>query len=395
MLEEVAHRLVRCTRAEPPWRQRSGSGGSVARLGGDEFALVLERIRAPEDAARLARRVLAALSESFGLEGQEIVLGASIGIAVSPEDGQDAERLLRSCDAAMFAAKDQGRDNYQFYTRGMHEHAFRRLIVENRLRSAIHNEELKLHYQPKMRPRDGRLMGFEALLRWDDPELGAVSPLDFVPIAEESGLIDAVGAWALRTAARQIRVWNGARLGPFYVAVNVSGRQIEAGRLRDTVAQILDETGAAADRLELEITESVLLEGEGAAEATLRELRDLGLRLSLDDFGTGFSSLQYLRRLPLDAIKIDRSFVRDIESDPQDAALVAAIVSMAKTLGYQVVAEGVENEEQCDALRELGCDEVQGYFVGEAIAPDAARALLERQRRRESVFDHHRKPNRA
>jgi len=391
VLEEVAQRLTRCAREDRGARRPLDGGGKVARLGGDEFGVVLEEIRAPDDAARLARRILTALSESLVLDGQEVVVGASIGIAVAPEDGGDPERLLRNCDAAMFAAKDQGRENYQFYTRGMHELALRRLVVESRLRSAVHNEELQLHYQPKMQPRDGQLMGFEALLRWDDPELGAVSPHDFVPIAEESGLIDAVGVWVLRTAARQIRAWSDAGLDPFYVAVNVSGRQVEAGSLRDTVANILAETGVAAQQLELEITESVLIEGEGAAEATFHELRALGLRLSLDDFGTGFSSLQYLRRLPVDAIKIDRSFVRDIESDPQDAALVGAIVSMAKTLGYHVVAEGVENEEQCDALRELGCDEVQGYYVGEAVPPEAAQEMLERQQRRRSAFGSTRK----
>jgi len=388
VLEEVAHRVVRSVHEANLAGRRHGELGepSVARLGGDEFGVVLEGIRAPEDAARIARRILAALSQSFVLDGQEVVVGASVGIAVFPEDGPDAEHMLRNCDAAMFAAKDQGRDNYQFYTRGMHEAAFRRLIVENRLRGAIQNEELELHYQPKMRPRDGGLMGFEALLRWDDPELGTVSPHDFVPIAEESGLIEAVGEWALRTAAHQIRAWSDAGLDPFYVAVNVSGRQVEGGRLRSVVAAILEETGVTPDRIELEITESVLMESTSDAEATLQELRELGLRLSLDDFGTGFSSLQYLKTLPFDALKIDRSFVRGLEADPQDAGLVGAIVSMGKTLGYHVVAEGVESEEQCEILRELGCDEVQGYYVGEAVPAEEAQAMLERRRSRRAVF---------
>jgi EAL domain-containing protein (putative c-di-GMP-specific phosphodiesterase class I) len=316
-----------------------------------------------QDLAKVARRILEALVRPFHLGGHEVVISGSIGITAWPDDGADAETLLRNADAAMYHAKEQGRNNYQFYAESMNAVALRRLILEGKLRRALEQDEFELYYQPKACLRTGAISGFEALLRWRDPELGLILPNDFVPIAEETGLIGGLGSWALGAVCRQIAAWRFRGLPSLPVSVNLSAHQFRSGRLVEQVREALDASQVDPRTLELEITESTYLHDEGRVVAQLEELRALGVRISLDDFGTGWSSLSHLRRLPVDVLKIDRSFVRDVVESEDDAALVASIVSMAKALRLRVVAEGVEREVQRERLRVFGCDEMQGYLL--------------------------------
>jgi diguanylate cyclase (GGDEF)-like protein len=378
LLKGVAERLVASVRPPedalgplPP-----AASPLVARLGGDEFTVLLGELRGPQDAARLARRVLRALAEPFHLDGHEVAVGASIGITTSPPDGDDVETLLRNCDTAMYHAKQQGRNNYQFFAASMNSVVFERLVLENRLRRAIEREELELYYQPKLDAETERVAGFEALARWSDPELGAVSPEVFIPLAEEAGLIRAIGSWALRAVVRQIGRWDAEGLPALRVSVNLSGHQLATALLR-TVVDALRAAAVDARRLELEITETALFHDEATAISVLEELRGMGVGIALDDFGTGYSSLSYLLRLPVDTLKIDRSFIQRVDTEPADAALVGAIVSMAKIRGLRVVAEGVESREHLAVLRELGCDEVQGHLFSAALPASEVPRLLQ------------------
>jgi diguanylate cyclase (GGDEF)-like protein/PAS domain S-box-containing protein len=366
LLQGVADRLVASVR-ETDLVARRELSGAISRLGGDEFTILLSEISDAQDLAKVARRVLAALARPFHLGGHDVVIGGSIGITAWPDDGDDAETLLRNADTAMYHAKEQGRNNYQFYAQSMNAVALRRLILEGKLRRALEQDEFELHYQPKASLASGALTGLEALLRWRDPELGLVLPGDFIPIAEETGLIGRLGEWALREATRQVAAWRARGLAPVPVSVNLSPHQFRSGQLVAQVRAALSESGAPADALELEITESTYLHDESRVIAQLEELRGIGVRISLDDFGTGWSSLSYLRRLPVDVLKIDRSFVRDVAERSDDAALVAAIVSMAKALRLRVIAEGVERDAQRVALRGFGCDEMQGFLLSPAV----------------------------
>ncbi|HSJ99396.1 MAG TPA: EAL domain-containing protein, partial [Myxococcota bacterium] len=366
LLQGVADRLVASVRETDVVARRELSG-AISRLGGDEFTILLAEISDVQDLAKVARRVLEALARPFHLGGHDVVIGGSIGITAWPDDGADAEMLLRNADTAMYHAKEQGRNNYQFYAQSMNAVALRRLILEGKLRRALEQDEFELHYQPKACMATGALTGFEALLRWRDPELGLVLPGDFIPIAEETGLIGRVGEWALREASRQIADWQARGRVPVPVSVNLSAHQFRSGKLVEQVRAALADAGAAASALELEITESTYLHDESRVIAQLEELRGIGVRVSLDDFGTGWSSLSYLRRLPVDVLKIDRSFVRDVAENSDDAALVAAIVSMAKALRLRVIGEGVEHETQRAALRSYGCDEMQGFLLSPAL----------------------------
>lgn len=381
VLKAVADRLLESLRSDPVVRGASASAGEahlVARLGGDEFTILLGAIRGPAEAARVARRVLRALAEPFHIDGHEVSVRASIGISTSPPDGDDVETLLRNGDTAMYHAKEQGRNNYQFFAEAMNSVVLERLVLEGRLRRAIESGSLELHYQPKLTLETGRVLGVEALARWRDPELGFVSPSVFVPLAEDSGLIRDLGDWAIRTAVRQIAAWDAAGAPPVRVSVNLSGHQLGGGSLLGTLVATLAAEHVDPRRLELEITETALLQDEAAAAALLEELRRMGIGIALDDFGTGYSSLSYLLRIPADTLKIDRSFLRHIDTKPADAALVGSIIAMAKIRGLHVVAEGVEGEEQLAILRELGCDEVQGYLLGTAVpAEDLPRLLVE------------------
>jgi diguanylate cyclase (GGDEF)-like protein len=367
LLKEVAERLVNSVRSpEDPIGSTVRAAKLVARLGGDEFTILLGDIRGPQDVARVARRVLRALAEPLELDGHRVVVGASIGITTSPPDGDDVDTLLRNCDTAMYHAKEQGRNNYQFFAESMNTAVLERLVLENRLRGAIEREELELYYQPRIDLETESVAGFEALARWRDSELGVVPPTVFIPLAEDAGLIRAIGDWALRAAVRQLAEWDAAGISA-RLSVNLSGHQLGAGSLLRGVVEALRTAAVDPQRLELEITETALLQDESSAISILEQLRAMGVSIALDDFGTGYSSLSYLLRLPVDTLKIDRSFIQRVDEEAADAALVGAIVSMAKIRGLRVVAEGVESAEQLAVLRELGCDEVQGHLFSPAL----------------------------
>jgi len=343
---------------------------SVHRLGGDEFAIILSQLGDADGARYCAETIARRLSTSVELEGYDIRMSASVGIATWPDEGLDAATLLLGCDTAMYNAKLEGRGQYRFYKPSMREVSKRKLQLESRLRRAIEKGELSIVYQPKVDPMTSNICGFEALVRWLDRDLGQVSPGEFVAIAEETGQILALGEWVLNQVAHQAQHWVEAGLLDVSIAVNVSSYQIESDTLVDTVVGILRETGLPPCYLELEITESALLRNESHAIETLANLKDVGVKLALDDFGTGYSSLSYLRRLPIDTVKIDQSFVRDVLKDERGHDLVASIVSMAHVLGLSVVAEGVENSEERDALVDIGCELIQGYFYSAGVPAD-------------------------
>jgi len=382
LLQQVAGRLTHCVR-ESDCVSRTLEGGAastVSRLGGDEFMVLLSEVSDAQDAARVAQRMLKVLAMPFGLGDNEVVVGASIGITVGPSDGGDVNTLMRNGDAAMYGAKEAGRNTYKFYEANMNTVARRRLKLEGELRKALARNELHLHYQPKVKVETLELSGFEALLRWDHPTLGRVPPNEFIPVAEEGGLIGSVGEFVIRTACLQARAWHDAKLSPPRIAVNLSPHQFKEGGIAEIVAGILAETSVSPRCLDLEITESALMESEAVAVSALERLKRIGITVSLDDFGTGYSSLSYLKRFPVDAVKIDRSFIRDCETNADDAALAATIISMGKTLNLKVVAEGVETEEQLTFLRQHGCHEMQGYWFSPPVPAEEATALLKRQR---------------
>ncbi len=368
LLVEVARRLQRCVRDQD----------TVARQGGDEFALVLHDLANPEDMLAVGEKVVALLREPYALSGTVHHLSGSVGITVFPDDGEDVQTLLRNADIAMYKAKQGGRNRFRFYARHMQADALARMSLEADLRQAMEQRGFTLHYQPIVDSTSGALVGAEALLRWRHPQRGMVSPQEFIPLAEDRGLIVAIGEWALHEAARQWQAWRMRGLPPLRMAVNVSGVQFREADLRELVARVLDEYGMEPGSLMLEITESVLMDASLGAEAHMHHIRARGVAFALDDFGTGFSSLSYLKRFPVDIVKIDRSFVRDCPQMASDARLVEAIINMAHGLGLTVTAEGVETEAQLALLRALGCDRVQGYLLGRPVPADAFEILLER-----------------
>ncbi len=340
----------------------------VYRFGGDEFTLLLTDLKHEEDAAIVARRILGSSEMAIQVGGHELYATASIGISVFPSDGDDARSLLRNADSAMYHAKQKGKNTFEFYTESLTQISLERINLEAKLRKAMERSELKLHYQPRVEAKTGLVRGGEALLRWVTSGMGAVPPSKFIPLAEETGLIIPIGEWALREACQQIQAWQAAGLLPTTISVNLSPRQFRHERLAFLIGRILDETGLSPDLLELELTESAIMENVSTATKTLQELKGLGLRVAVDDFGTGYSSLAHLKRFPLDVLKIDRSFVRNVSEDPEDAAIVLAIIAMAHSLGLSVVAEGVENEKQYAFLRANSCDEIQGYLFSEPVS---------------------------
>jgi diguanylate cyclase (GGDEF)-like protein/PAS domain S-box-containing protein len=370
LLQGVAERLQSCVR----------EGDTVARLGGDEFTLLLPGIMRAIDAAKVAEKILDVLKQPYTVEGSELFVTASIGISLYPEDGVDAESLVKNADTAMYRAKEQGRDNYQLYTPAMNARAVERLALENSLRQALARKELLLHYQPLLDLGTGRVHGVEALLRWQHPERGLVPPSDFISIAEVTGLILPMGFWILRTACAQARAWHDLGHPNLTVAVNLSARQFSQPDLGGQVKQALEETGLPARYLDLEITETNAMQNAEATIHTLRELKALGVRVSIDDFGIGYSSLNYLKRLPIDTLKIDQSFVRDITTDPDDAAIATAVIALAHTLKLKVVGEGVETEEQLAFLAARHCDRMQGYLFSKPLPPAECEAFLARNR---------------
>jgi EAL domain-containing protein (putative c-di-GMP-specific phosphodiesterase class I) len=348
-------------------------------VGGDEFLLFLPEVRSVDRAALIARRILSDLSEPFRLEGQDLFVTCSIGISLYPGDGEDAETLAGNAGVALSHAKQGGGSDYQFYSSSLNAESLERLSLENQLRGALERDELLLHYQPKLDVRSGEIIGAEALMRWQHPELGFLLPDRFIPIAEETGLIASLGEWALRAACRQNSAWQSAGVRPvFPVSVNVSSKQFRSGSLAETIREALQASGQEAKHLVLEVTESLLIENPEATLEMLREIREMGLKISVDDFGTGYSSLSYLKSLPLDELKIDGSFVSGVPDDADDVAIVTAIIAMAHSLGLTVVAEGVETEQQLAFLADQGCNEYQGSLSGMPVAPDQWTALVRR-----------------
>ncbi|MCC6533899.1 MAG: EAL domain-containing protein [Burkholderiales bacterium] len=361
--------------------------GNVARLGGDEFTVQLTGLAQAADAGKVARRILSALAQPFTLNGHEIVVTASAGIAVYPCDGEDADTLLKNADSAMYHAKDHGKDDYQYFSPSMNASALRKLTLESQLRKATERGELLLHYQPKVEIGTHRIAGIEALIRWQHPELGMIAPADFIPLAEETGLIVPIGDWVLAQACRQAAAWRAAGLPRVGIAVNMSSTSFAQKDFVAKVAAALDDAKLDARAIDIELTESVLMRDAEAARATLCALKEHGVGLSIDDFGTGYSSLAYLRRFPIDTLKIDRSFVRDVIDNPEDAAIIAAIIALGNSLGLAVVAEGVESEEQAALLHARGCTLMQGYLFSRPVAADDITIMLvtERLRRRRNV----------
>jgi diguanylate cyclase (GGDEF)-like protein len=339
---------------------------TLSRLGGDEFILVLTAINA-DGAAHVAEKVLATVAQAYHIDQFELVVTPSVGIAMYPSDGTDFDRLYQSADVAMYRAKMDGRNCFRFYTAEMQERSARRLQLENALRHALARKQFQLHYQPQISMQDGRVTGAEALLRWQHPELGMVSPAEFIPVAEESGLILSIGEWVLRTAVQQAKRWMDSGQTAITIAVNLSAVQFRQANLPELVVQILEEANLPPQYIELELTESVAMEVPLAAIAVMDELYARGIRMSIDDFGTGYSSLSYLRKFKINKLKIDQSFVCNITEDTESHAIVTAIITLAGSLGFQTIAEGVETAGQLEFLRLKGCNEAQGYYFSKPL----------------------------
>jgi PAS domain S-box-containing protein len=371
LLKEVASRLEHSIApADAAGREGATPGPArhrIARFGGDEFAVLLTGLDDEQQAVAVADSIRSSLAEPFHCDGHRFVITPSIGIALCPRDGTDIEDLLVKADMAMYQAKDRGRNAHAFYGQTMAVRSLGRLELENELQRAFENDGLQLHYQPKLDLATGRVMGVEALLRWPDAERGWIAPDVFIPVAEETGLIIAIGDWVVDQACRQLAAWASEGLGHLSVAVNVSAQQFLRADFVDTVLRTLRRHGVSPGRLELEITESLLMKNLEEATASMRRFREAGIALSIDDFGTGYSSLGYLRQLPVDALKIDRSFVRDLPRNEDDSAICAAIIAMARELKIKVIAEGVESAEQLDFLRRHHCDLAQGYHIGRPV----------------------------
>ena len=348
------------------------------RMGGDEFTVILEDVHGPEEAAMVADRVIEATREPLQLQHHELAVSVSIGIALFPKDDASGERLVKGADAAMYRAKERGRNRYAFFAPEMNERVESQLLIEAALRRALKNAEFRLHYQPRISAASGRMVGVEALLRWAHPQWGLVEPARFIPALEESGLIVPVGDWVLAEACRQAAAWRDAGLGPLRVSVNLSSRQFRSETLAGAVGQALRASGLAPAQLEVELTESVLMENTEQAMAVMGSLKALGIAISIDDFGTGYSSLGYLKRFPIDSLKIDRAFVRDLATSPKDAAIIDAIAALARSLGIGLVAEGVEEAYQAEFLRERYCTELQGHLFGRPVPPEGIAEFLRR-----------------
>jgi len=346
------------------------SSDTVARLGGDEFTIIMPSLDDPARISLAAQRILDALVKPFHLKGEEAIVTGSIGITVYPDDASEANDLLRNADAAMYRAKDQGKATFHFYTADLNEEVKERVAIKTGLSKALERDELSLHYQPKLDLRSERYTGVEALMRWNSAELGFVSPIRFIPSLEETGLVVEVGEWAIRQALDQHVRWRKQGLPPIRVAVNLSARQLREPSFVSIVDHVLRDAGVEPQFLEVEITESMLMSDSNAVVHALDRLHEMGIQVAMDDFGTGYSSLNYLKKFPIDTIKIDRSFVADIASDPDDAEIIKTIISMGKTLNRNIVAEGVETEEQLSILRDYRCDEIQGYFLSRPMPAD-------------------------
>ena len=366
LLQSAAHRLVGCVR----------QSDTVSRQGGDEFVVLLPSIEHAQDAEHSAQKLLAAFTRPHEVDGHVLHVSLSIGISIYPDDGQDAQTLIKSADTAMYYAKESGRNTYKFFELEMNARAVQRHIVEASLRRAMDEQEFVLYYQPKVNLASGAIVGVEALIRWQHPTRGLLLPDEFVPIAEDCGLILPIGRWVLREACRQAQSWQLDGLVPITVAVNTSALEFRAKDFLKNLSATLATTGLASRYLELELTESVLMRGAEATDTLLNALAQMGVRLAIDDFGTGYSSLSYLRRFPIQTLKIDQSFVQQMCANPDDATIVSAVIAMGKSLNQCVIAEGIETSEQYGFLRAQNCDEGQGYFFGRPMPPEALAKLL-------------------
>ncbi|GAB3492164.1 hypothetical protein GCM10027399_10650 [Curvibacter fontanus] len=370
LLKEVATRLKRCVR----------DSDTISRQGGDEFVLILRELHGIEASLPVLTKIMETLQEPYVCEGNELTTSASLGIALYPQDGSDFDILRKKADMAMYRAKEAGRNTYRFFDEAMDDEAVEHLLMRSGLRRAIERGEFVLHYQPQVEIGSGRVVGAEALLRWEHPEFGLVQPDRFIPVAEDSGLIVPIGAWVLQEACHQAMRWRRAGLPELVMAVNLSAVQFRRGAIEDTVARALSDSGLVPALLELELTESILLQDVEQVTAAVQRLKRLGVQLAIDDFGTGYSSLSYLKRFDIDKLKIDRSFIRDLTTDADDAAIVRAIIQMAHSLGLRAIAEGVETAELMRQLHDFGCDEAQGYHCARPMpAEEFERYLLARQ----------------
>jgi diguanylate cyclase (GGDEF)-like protein len=379
LVREVGARLLACCRETDTVARIGGSDRGaveIARLGGDEFTMVLPDLVDPQDASRVARRLLACFEEPFRLGTHEVFVTGSIGISVYPEDGASSDELIQNADVAMYHAKDQGGNAYRLFSASMNAEAVARLRLEQQLRRGLDGGQFTMVYQPIAELETGVIAGAEALIRWNHPERGLVSPGEFIGLSEESGLIVRLGNWILREACTQAKAWSDAGLGPVRLNVNLSARQLQQADFVADVRAVVAETGVDPRAVVLELTESALLEPEGQVAETIGALAELGVRFAIDDFGTGYSSLAYLKHFPVDSLKIDRSFIRHLTTNPDDAAITAAIVALGRALGIDVVAEGVETEEQAALLARLGCGQIQGYFVGPPVTSSEFAFLL-------------------
>lgn len=368
LLIEVGERLSGCVRGSD----------TVARLGGDEFTVIIPDVTDVHHVSAVAQKIIEVVAMPFTLEGQEVFVTTSIGISIYPMGGKTVEALTKSADIAMYHAKSQGRNNFQFFRDAAHADTSALFALENHLRRALERNELEVHYQPQVDIETGRITGMEALLRWHHPKQGDIPPSKFIPLAEETGLIHSIGEWVLRQACAQNKAWQDAGYPPMRIAVNLSVRQLKQKNLAEKVAEILDDTGLDPNWLELELTESVVMQNAEEAVGLLNQLKSIGVWLSIDDFGTGYSSLSYLKRFPIDTVKIDKSFIHDVDTNEDDAAISQAIIALANSLRLKVIAEGVENNEQLHFLREHQCCDAQGYFFSRPLPPGAITALMDK-----------------
>lgn len=369
LLQEVAKRLTECV--DP--------NGVLARLGGDEF-LIFKEIENAEQVEALSRRIIETLHMPFSCEDEELHVITHVGVSLFPKDGERLETLLRNADTALYRAKEEGKNNYQIYTPEMSTEAEKRVILENSFRRALKRKEFVVYYQPQLDLATGQIVGMEALVRWQNPEFGLVAPLEFIPIAEKTGLIIPMGEWVLQEACRQNKVWQEAGFPKLCVAVNLSARQFQQQDMVKNIARILSDTHLEPEYLELEITESYAMQNADFTIGVLRDLKKMGVRVSIDDFGTGYSSLSYLKQFPIDTLKIDRSFVRDLSAVTSDAAIADAVIALAHSLKLLVVAEGVETPEQLAILRRHRCDRMQGYLFSPPVPSEKFEQLLRERR---------------